>query len=148
MNTIVEVAPWWYVTARDVHFGDLFFFFLVAALQSPCCGKVYPCRFCHNENEPTHEFNRFAVSEVVCRNCNTRQPVCYTAEVFTAFQQQSHRSRRLSLARAAGLSLDGISAAFVACTTMRIKGSTTVRSADYAGMINPFCSSPVMMTGY
>ncbi|KAL5473154.1 hypothetical protein EMCRGX_G027602 [Ephydatia muelleri] len=44
------------------------------SLVSPCCGKVYPCRFCHNDNEPTHEFNRFAVSEVVCRNCKTRQP--------------------------------------------------------------------------
>ncbi|CAB3376471.1 Hypothetical predicted protein [Cloeon dipterum] len=41
---------------------------------TPCCGKVYTCRFCHDENE-THPVNRKDVTELVCTNCNTRQPV-------------------------------------------------------------------------
>ncbi|XP_059476883.1 RING finger and CHY zinc finger domain-containing protein 1 [Neocloeon triangulifer] len=41
---------------------------------TPCCGKVYTCRFCHDENE-THPVNRKDVTELVCTSCNTRQPV-------------------------------------------------------------------------
>ena len=43
--------------------------------QSPCCGKVYPCRLCHNDQELSHEIDRQSVSEVECRRCHTRQPV-------------------------------------------------------------------------
>ena len=43
--------------------------------QSPCCGKVYPCRLCHDEQELTHTIDRFNVSEIECRNCSKRQPV-------------------------------------------------------------------------
>ena len=42
--------------------------------QAPCCNKTYPCRLCHDEKE-THEIDRFAVKEVVCRKCDKRQPV-------------------------------------------------------------------------
>ena len=48
---------------------------LAVLSQSPCCDKVYPCRLCHNEKEPTHEIDRYKVSEVVCRKCHQRQPV-------------------------------------------------------------------------
>jgi RING finger/CHY zinc finger protein 1 len=41
---------------------------------SPCCGKIYTCRFCHNENE-SHEINRFEVKEIVCSKCNHQQEV-------------------------------------------------------------------------
>lgn len=41
---------------------------------SPCCNKVYPCRFCHDSRE-THKINRHAVSEIVCLLCGARQPV-------------------------------------------------------------------------
>lgn len=39
------------------------------------CGKVYTCRFCHDEEELSHEFNRYEVKEVVCLICEERQPV-------------------------------------------------------------------------
>ena len=42
--------------------------------QTPCCNKVYTCRFCHDENE-NHPVNRKDVTELVCTNCNTRQKV-------------------------------------------------------------------------
>ncbi|XP_054277754.1 RING finger and CHY zinc finger domain-containing protein 1 [Macrosteles quadrilineatus] len=41
---------------------------------TPCCDKVYTCRFCHDENE-THPLNRKDVTELVCGNCSTRQKV-------------------------------------------------------------------------
>ncbi|XP_071449841.1 RING finger and CHY zinc finger domain-containing protein 1-like [Hetaerina americana] len=39
---------------------------------APCCGKVYACRFCHDDNEE-HSMNRFEVIELVCSECQTRQ---------------------------------------------------------------------------
>ncbi|CAG7708517.1 unnamed protein product [Allacma fusca] len=39
------------------------------------CAKVYTCRFCHDETEASHEFNRYQVKEVVCLLCKERQPV-------------------------------------------------------------------------
>jgi len=43
-------------------------------LVAPCCDKEYVCRHCHNEAE-THAMNRHDVTEVVCDECNNRQPV-------------------------------------------------------------------------
>ena len=51
-------------------------------LVAPCCGGVYSCRFCHDEQqhdlEPDpqrkHKLNRHAVREVICNICDTRQP--------------------------------------------------------------------------
>ncbi|XP_025836321.1 RING finger and CHY zinc finger domain-containing protein 1 isoform X2 [Agrilus planipennis] len=41
---------------------------------TPCCNKVYTCRFCHDERED-HTMNRKEVSELICTLCDTRQPV-------------------------------------------------------------------------
>lgn len=44
---------------------------------APCCGKVFGCRVCHDEMTPPPghgPMDRFAVREVVCKECNTRQP--------------------------------------------------------------------------
>lgn len=49
-------------------------YFRRCKLVSPCCEKVYTCRFCHNDNE-SHEINRFEVKEIVCSICNCRQCV-------------------------------------------------------------------------
>lgn len=43
-------------------------------LQTPCCNKVYSCRYCHDENEK-HHFNRKTVSELICTECETKQKV-------------------------------------------------------------------------
>lgn len=43
-------------------------------LIAPCCDKEYACRHCHNDAE-AHEINRHAVKEVVCTECDQRQPV-------------------------------------------------------------------------
>ncbi|GLG98987.1 RING finger and CHY zinc finger domain-containing protein 1 [Gryllus bimaculatus] len=42
--------------------------------STPCCNKIYTCRFCHDENE-THPVNRKDVTELVCTKCDTRQKV-------------------------------------------------------------------------
>lgn len=42
-------------------------------LVAPCCNKVYPCRFCHDEANENHAVNRKLVKEVVCSKCETRQ---------------------------------------------------------------------------
>jgi len=47
------------------------------SLVAPCCNKAYVCRHCHNDAE-THEIDRHAVKEVVCNECNQRQPVGQT----------------------------------------------------------------------
>lgn len=43
-------------------------------LQTPCCNKIYYCRFCHDESE-SHQVNRDDVTEIVCTGCDTRQKV-------------------------------------------------------------------------
>lgn len=47
---------------------------------SPCCGRVYYCRICHDENEQTHTFNRQKLEELICENCGTKQRVQTTCE--------------------------------------------------------------------
>jgi len=57
------------------------------ALVSPCCDRVFSCRFCHDlemhENEPnpekSHRLDRHAVTHVVCKKCGRKQrasPFC------------------------------------------------------------------------
>eukprot|EP00949_MAST-11_sp_MAST-11-sp1_P003913 g3913.t1 len=53
------------------------------SLVAPCCGEVFPCRFCHDEEKgkwetkedlkKVHKINRHDVSEIVCRGCGARQ---------------------------------------------------------------------------
>lgn len=43
-------------------------------IQAACCGKVYPCRLCHDEAED-HKMDRKQVATVQCRNCNELQEV-------------------------------------------------------------------------
>ena len=60
-----------------VHTGDnpgCEHYIRICKLVSPCCDKIYPCRFCHNDNE-IHEINRFDVREVVCSKCDSRQNI-------------------------------------------------------------------------
>uniref|UniRef100_A0A1B6EGW8 RING finger and CHY zinc finger domain-containing protein 1 n=1 Tax=Clastoptera arizonana TaxID=38151 RepID=A0A1B6EGW8_9HEMI len=45
-----------------------------ARFVTPCCNKIYTCRFCHDENE-THTLNRKEVSELICTKCLKRQKV-------------------------------------------------------------------------
>lgn len=42
--------------------------------QAPCCGKLYPCRLCHDGAEE-HQLDRFRVSEVQCIRCRLLQKV-------------------------------------------------------------------------
>ncbi|KAL9851500.1 RING finger and CHY zinc finger domain-containing protein 1 [Geothlypis trichas] len=41
-------------------------------LRAPCCGKLYPCRLCHDGAEE-HQLDRFRVSEVQCSRCRLLQ---------------------------------------------------------------------------
>lgn len=54
--------------------GNCEHYFRRCKFVSPCCKKIYTCRFCHNDNE-SHEINRFEVKEIVCSVCNCRQSV-------------------------------------------------------------------------
>lgn len=50
---------------------------------SPCCGTIYSCRLCHDEDKYDflideklrHRIDRFKISEVVCTECNMKQNV-------------------------------------------------------------------------
>uniref|UniRef100_A0A8B9SLH1 Ring finger and CHY zinc finger domain containing 1 n=1 Tax=Anas platyrhynchos TaxID=8839 RepID=A0A8B9SLH1_ANAPL len=41
-------------------------------LRAPCCGKLYPCRLCHDGAEE-HRLDRFRVAEVQCSRCRLLQ---------------------------------------------------------------------------
>lgn len=43
---------------------------------APCCGKIYGCRVCHDEltNGSHGPMDRFKIREIVCKECNVRQP--------------------------------------------------------------------------
>lgn len=45
-----------------------------AKFVSPCCGKIYVCRYCHDDVED-HTFNRKNVTQLICTECDTRQKV-------------------------------------------------------------------------
>ena len=50
---------------------------------SPCCNKIYTCRFCHDEveyeEEPDyklkHKINRYEITQMVCSICDTTQSI-------------------------------------------------------------------------
>jgi len=44
------------------------------SIVAPCCGRVYGCRVCHDELSGHAPLNRFDIREVVCKQCQTRQP--------------------------------------------------------------------------
>lgn len=52
---------------------------ILSSHQSPCCGKIYSCRFCHDDAE-THTFNRKQLVELICTECDTRQKVQVNCE--------------------------------------------------------------------
>lgn len=56
-----------------------YIFYLFFSFQTPCCNKVYICRFCHDKEE-THVVNRKEVTELICVLCDTRQPVQATCK--------------------------------------------------------------------
>lgn len=45
------------------------------SVVAPCCSRVFGCRVCHDELSPSSHppMDRFMISEVVCKKCNTRQ---------------------------------------------------------------------------
>ncbi|PFH38730.1 CHY zinc finger domain-containing protein [Besnoitia besnoiti] len=55
-------------------------------LVAPCCGEVFWCRHCHNEikseaerdYKKAHDLDRYAVTEIICALCDTRQCVSNT----------------------------------------------------------------------
>jgi len=61
-------------------------------LVCPKCDNVYQCRFCHDdvENyyekplEEQHEIDRYAIEQIICSICDTKQPVsnkCQNCEI-------------------------------------------------------------------
>lgn len=48
-------------------------------IVSPCCNKQFNCRLCHDEfyefKKDEHKINRFEISKIICKNCNTEQNV-------------------------------------------------------------------------
>eukprot|EP00887_Chlorella_sp_A99_P004372 scaffold15.g4372.t1 len=43
-------------------------------LVAPCCGAAHVCRLCHDDASD-HQLDRYAVAEMVCMECSTRQAV-------------------------------------------------------------------------
>jgi len=40
-----------------------------------CCKRPFGCRVCHDEHIADHKIDRFATAEVICKQCDLRQPV-------------------------------------------------------------------------
>ena len=40
---------------------------------APCCGQVYPCKKCHDQEED-HQLEQQSVQSMVCMACGLRQP--------------------------------------------------------------------------
>ena len=40
---------------------------------APCCGQVYPCKKCHDQEED-HQLEVQSVQSMVCMACGLRQP--------------------------------------------------------------------------
>lgn len=57
-------------------------------IVAPCCDRVFGCRICHDELSPAGHgpMNRFMIREVVCKNCNTRQPATYVLYIYRQAQ--------------------------------------------------------------
>jgi len=48
-------------------------------LLTPCCGKEYMCRICHDEVED-HNLDRRSVAKIICIQCNKKQAICRNCE--------------------------------------------------------------------
>eukprot|EP00741_Cyanophora_paradoxa_P007218 tig00001094_g6984.t1 len=46
-------------------------------LRAKCCGKIFSCRFCHDE-ATGHAMDRYATEEMLCMHCKTLQPIAAT----------------------------------------------------------------------
>lgn len=43
-------------------------------IVAPCCGVPFGCRVCHDEmSTACGPMDRFAIKEIVCKECNTKQ---------------------------------------------------------------------------
>ena len=42
-------------------------------MLAPCCGQVYPCKKCHDQEED-HQLEVQSVQSMVCMACGLRQP--------------------------------------------------------------------------
>lgn len=60
-------------------------------LRAPCCGRLYPCRLCHDQALTDHAMDRYAVAEICCMRCGELQPPARTCRnphcrhVFSAY---------------------------------------------------------------
>lgn len=66
-HAIIRPTPWWYPQLTPPPHRN-------CDVETPCCGKYYACRLCHNENEE-HALDRRATTKIKCRLCNTIQPI-------------------------------------------------------------------------
>lgn len=88
----------------------------ILQFQTPCCNKIYTCRFCHDDGE-THELDREAVKEIVCSLCYTRQEkqtncknchvrfanyICFKCNLFDDEDKQQYHCEGCGLCRIGG----------------------------------------------
>ena len=48
---------------RLLFYCKCYWHIVIIFFQSPCCGKEYPCRLCHDENE-SHKIDRHNITEI------------------------------------------------------------------------------------
>jgi len=44
-------------------------------IRAMCCGRLFVCRFCHNEEMSNHQIDRYATQEMMCMHCCTLQSI-------------------------------------------------------------------------
>ena len=60
-------------------------------IVAPCCDQAFTCRFCHDDASG-HTVNRYAIKEMVCNECETRQPVSDTCSSCGTLMAKYHCS--------------------------------------------------------
>ena len=61
------------------HPAQAYFESRMISLQTPCCNRVYACRFCHDEQE-NHILKRDDVTKIVCSECGKMQTLQQNCE--------------------------------------------------------------------
>jgi hypothetical protein len=57
-----------------IPFFKLYFIF-ISFYAAFCCGKLYVCRLCHDEQDTTHKIDRFKTQRMMCAFCKEMQPI-------------------------------------------------------------------------
>jgi hypothetical protein len=57
-------------------------------IKAACCGQLFTCRRCHDEQVSDHKINRYLIEDMMCLLCSTVQPI--SNECTNCHKQMAH----------------------------------------------------------